>query len=126
MNDKLSAKDRNTIKGAIRRAFSRSELRRAVLARAKAPYYSDPSRPRVKTWYKCELCAQHFAGYQMEVDHKDPIIPVDMALADMQWDEVVNRMWCEEYGLQCICKPCHNQKCQVENKQRRETKKKPK
>ena len=111
------------IKGAIRRAFSRSEYRRKALQAAKVDH-SDPRRPRVKIWYQCAHCKGYFAQHELEVDHKDPVVPVTQSLELMSWDDVVNRTWCEVEGLQVLCaEGCHRAKTLAEQKQRREVKK---
>jgi 5-methylcytosine-specific restriction endonuclease McrA len=123
MNSRISAKERNLIKGAIRRVFSRSEMRRKVLDKSVLLCYSDPRRPKVKTWCKCALCGQPEAKSYMEVDHISPIIPVDSTLESMSWDEVINRTWCDENNLQVVCPPCHKEKTRAESKQRTKNKK---
>ncbi len=117
-NGRLTAKDRNLVKGAIRRVFSRSELRRSVLDAARIDYL-DPDRPRVKKWGVCKACKQKTPLYLMQADHVNPIIPVDKTLEEMSWDEVVNNIWCDPKCLDILCKPCHNTKTKAENKQRR-------
>lgn len=121
-NKNISAKERNLIKGAIRRVFSRSDLRRAVIATAIIEHY-DPDRPRVKKWGRCKACDKPTALYQMNIDHIDPIIPVHLSLEEMSWDTVINRTWCDQNNLQPICVTCHNIKTKAERKIRREHKK---
>ena len=122
MNSRLTPKDRGMVKGAIRRAFSRSELRRSVLQDAKISH-TDPSRPRVKTWYACAKCSRPFAQHELEVDHIEPIIPVDTALEHMSWDTLVNNTWCDKKKLQVLCESCHDAKSAIERAQRKEHKK---
>lgn len=117
-NSRLTPKDRNAIKGAIRRAFARSELHRRVKA-ASEVVHTDSSRPRVKTWSKCTKCKTIDAKSYMVVDHIQPVIEVHTTLEDISWDELVNRIWCEENNLQILCIPCHNLKSKDEMKQRR-------
>ena len=62
-------------------------------------------------------------AYLGEVDHKDPIIPPGKTLEDMEWTEVVDRVWCDESKLQALCKDCHKLKTRVENAERRKLKK---
>lgn len=121
-NTRISAKERGLIKGAIRRVFSRSDLRRKVVD-ASVVQFTDPSRPRVKKWSVCPLCELFTPKYLMEVDHKNPIIGVDTTLEDMSWDTVIDRVWCEENNLMAICKSCHKEKTKMENKARRAHKK---
>lgn len=122
MNEKLTAKDRGLIKGAIRRAFVRSALRRSILDDAKISH-SDALRPRVKTWYRCEICNGKFAQYELEVDHISPVVPTDKTLEEMSWDDLIDRTWCDRMGLQVLCEECHDKKTAEERKQRKEAKK---
>lgn len=119
-----NAKERNLVKGAIRRVFSRSELRRRALDKAQVKDYSDPSRKRVTRWGRCADCQKLEPLYLMQVDHKAPVVPPDMTLEDMSWDQVIDNIWCDERKLQTLCKPCHTIKTKAENKERRELKKK--
>jgi hypothetical protein len=52
------------------------------------------------------------------VDHIRPII--DPELGFMSWDDVINRMFCEEEGLQVLCKACHDAKTADERAERTE------
>ena len=115
-------KERNLIKGAIRRVFSRSDLRRKAL-QASVTDHIDPSRKRVTRWSKCSACGKLEPSYLCEVDHDIPIIPVDSSLNEMTWDEIVDRVWCDENNLKVMCKPCHKSKSKDENKERRKLKK---
>lgn len=121
-NPRITKKERGLIKGGIRRAFSRSELRQKAIAESRVDHY-DPTRPRVKKWSRCSKCQKLVPTYQVELDHKDPIIPVDKSFEDMSLDEVVDRTWCDERLLQPMCPECHELKTQAENKIRRENKK---
>lgn len=103
--------------------FSRSELRRQIVAKSVVSGSSDPSRARVKKWAICPVCKLHTPAYQLQVDHVVPIIAIDETLDDLTWDELVNRLWCDEKNLVAICKPCHTTKTKGENKLRREYKK---
>lgn len=111
-------KERNLLKGSIRRVFSRSELRRQVVARARVEHF-DPKRKRVTKWGRCEDCQTLTPLYQMEVDHILPVIPLNKTLEDMTWDEVVESIWCDSANLQVICKSCHKIKTKEERKLRK-------
>ena len=116
-NSRITTKERNLLKGAIRRVFSRSELRKNAIAATRIVHH-DAERPRVKKWCRCTDCLQPTAEYQMDCDHVDPIIPVTTSLEEMAWDEVVNRVFCDPSNLRGICKPCHKTKTKAENKAR--------
>lgn len=117
INDRISKKERNLLKGAIRRVFSRSDLRKAVLE-ATVVMYSDATRVRVKRWSRCESCTKLVPTYLIDVDHKIPIVLPDESLEDLTWDQVINRVWCERENLQGICEECHDNKTREENKLR--------
>ena len=116
-------KERNLIKGALRRVFSRSELRRKILDKAVIKDYLDPNRKRVTRWCKCPKCKKMVPAYLMEVDHEEPLIPVGSTLDDMSWDQVIDGLWCDERKLQALCGECHDTKTQAENAERRRIKK---
>lgn len=116
-------KERGLVKGALRRVFSRSELRRRALDKALIKDYHDPSRKRVTRWGKCTSCKRLTPLYLLEVDHLDPVIPKGMTLEDMNWDQLIDRLWCDERNLAAICKPCHRTKTLLENKERRQLRK---
>jgi 5-methylcytosine-specific restriction endonuclease McrA len=118
-----SKKERNLVKGAIRRVFSRSELRKRILDAAVVKDYSDPSRKRVTRWGKCAECGKLEPAYLLEIDHKEPIIPVGQTLDDMDWDEIIDSIWCDERKLQALCSECHYRKTKTENSERRRIKK---
>ena len=120
-NPRITNKERGLLKGAIRRVFSRSEIRRKVVALTIVQHH-DLNRPRVKKWSVCPLCELFIATYQLQVDHRDPIVPTDTTLEDMSWDTVIDRVWCVENNLMAICKPCHKEKTKLENKERKKNK----
>jgi 5-methylcytosine-specific restriction endonuclease McrA len=117
----MTPKDRNLIKGALRRVFARSTLRYEVLSEAIVKY-EDSSRPKVKTWAQCSRCLKIDAKSYMQVDHVIPVIPLDRALEDMTWDEVIARLWCDKKYLAVLCISCHDYKTKVENTIRKEHK----
>ena len=118
----MTAKERNLVKGSIRRVFSRSDLRRKVLELSLVKH-EDSSRPRVKNWAKCPLCKEFIPKSYMQVDHISPLIKLTETLDDLTWDEVVDRIWCHESNLMAICETCHKAKSKAENKERRRLKK---
>lgn len=122
MNKRITPKERGLIKGALRRVFSRSDLRRKVLDASEIKHF-DSSRPRVKKWSCCSSCSKIAPKYLMEVDHKLPVVPVTSAFSEMTLDELADRIWCLEDNLWAICESCHDLKSASENKERRKNKK---
>ncbi len=122
MKQPTNPKERNLVKGAIRRVFSRSDLRQRAVKRSIVDHV-DASRKRVKTWCFCTHCKQYIAKSYMQVDHIIPLIKIDETLEDLTWDEVIERLWCDENNLIAICTECHKAKSKAENKERRKYKK---
>lgn len=118
MNDRITKRERGLLKGAMRRVFSRSDLRRKVLDSVDV-VHTDPNRPRVKKWSRCPVCTNLTPKYLMIVDHIDPVIPVNTSFENMSMDEVLDRMWCVIINLQPICATCHDSKTKVEREQRK-------
>lgn len=116
-NPRITQKEKGLIKGALRRVFSRSELRKKILE-ASIVMYSDPTRLRVKKWSKCANCNLLHPTYQMEVDHKSPVVKFDEKSIDLDANTLVDRIWCEERNLQVLCDSCHNIKTAAERKLR--------
>lgn len=121
-NPRISKKERGLIKGALRRVFSRSDLRRSILDEAVVEH-TDSTRTRVKTWVKCSECGKLDAKSNMDVDHQEPVIPLESTLEHMTWDELVDRLWCDKKNLAILCESCHSCKTSAENKARRQYKK---
>lgn len=121
-NDRITNKERNLIKGSLRRVFSRSELRKQALELTIIDY-KDPKRPRVKKWSQCASCKQPVPTYLINIDHIKPVVPIDKAFVDMSLDDVVDAIWSDKNNLQGLCDSCHNVKTGLENKARRAYKK---
>lgn len=121
-NPRITKKELGLLKGSIRRVFSRSELRRAVVEAARIQH-TDPSRPRVTKWVRCAECKKPTPAYLAQVDHMDPLVPIESTLENMDWNTLIDRAWCEANRLQILDKQCHNVKTKAENKLRREFKK---
>lgn len=122
MNPRITAKERGLLKGAIRRVFSRSELHERVLARYRIEH-EDPNRPRCKKWVWCASCGCVVPQWTADVDHVDPVVPVDSTTAEMSLDEIADRAWCDEQRLQVLCEMCHDAKSKFENALRRTARK---
>ncbi len=122
MKNPSNPKERNLLKGALRRVFSRSELRRQALEKSIVNV-TDSTRPRVKRWSMCPMCETLEPTYKMQVDHIIPLVPTDKTLEDFTWDELINRLWCSADNLKAICLQCHKNKTKLEMIERRKFKK---
>ena len=114
----------------IKRVFTRSDVVQDFYEENKireAVYNKDGSRSkRDAVWFRCESCKGKFKQKDMNCDHKEPVIPVNIPTEHMSWDIVMERLFVEKEDLQLICKKCHKEKTQEENRLRREWTKKDK
>lgn len=116
-------KERNLLKGSLRRLFSRSDIRRSVIDDSRITGYHNLDRPRVTKWSYCSDCNKNVPTYLMECDHIEPIIKIGEALENLSWDTVIERIWCAKDNLRAVCKDCHKIKSKKENAERRRLKK---
>jgi 5-methylcytosine-specific restriction endonuclease McrA len=97
------------------RSFLMSALRRA--SRFWSPARECLGRARIaRGMYKCENCSKVVGTKEIKIDHIDPVIPIS---GFEKWDEVIERLFCEEDGFQAICKECHDIKTKKENSDRK-------
>lgn len=118
INNRITKKERGLIKAALRKAYGRSDLRRNVIEKHIVKGYSDPNRKKVKFWVKCTNCGEMEAKSNIELDHHEPVVPLNRSFDEMSLDEVVDRMWCKESNLHPLCPPCHDKKSASETKER--------
>jgi 5-methylcytosine-specific restriction endonuclease McrA len=123
---KLSAKDINLLKAALRRAFARSDYYKSIAAKNYIEH-RDPKRPRCEKWSFCSTCGEVVPRWTTDLDHVQPVIPLDRLTADMDPHELMDRIFfCGDENLSTVCTPCHTKKSSQENKIRRENKKRAK
>jgi hypothetical protein len=119
MKKKPPYNQESAIRGALRRAFSRSPLVREVLeeSRQEFPRYKKDGTRHKKNWVKrqCQVCNKWEISSHISVDHIDPVISV--AHGKQDWNTFIDRLWCNTAGksnLQRICDDCHDVKTQAE------------
>lgn len=89
---------------SMKRAFSRSEFARKIRDKATIPGLSGPRGGKL---CRCYYCGEEEASYLTEVDHVEPVIPVELSALSMTLDMVYRRLFCSEENLVCTCKTCH-------------------
>jgi 5-methylcytosine-specific restriction endonuclease McrA len=94
--------------------FIRNSLRRRSIVwkpiystKEKAKRKYTGTNKRQKYEYQCNVCKNWFPGKDVAVDH---ITAVGSLTCADDLPGFVERLFCEEHGLQCICKPCHDAK----------------
>lgn len=104
------------IKSGLRSASQRWPPKYKVLSGAFVGSRINPKSGRIAKHYKCNSCQDAYPAKDVEVNHIIPVIPVT---GFDSWDGVIKRLFCEEQGLEVLCKPCHKKITQQENEERK-------
>lgn len=104
------------VKGGLRSASQRWPPKYRVLSKACVGVSINPSTGRMAKRYRCGSCSDTFTSKDVEVNHIIPVIPVT---GFDSWDGVISRLFCEEDGLEVLCKPCHKIITKHENEERK-------
>ena len=111
------------IKGALRRVMSRSPM---VKECREQSVHAINKGPRGGKQFVCVACGGCFSGNNIQIDHINPVVPVDKSLQEMTWTQLVKRMFCSTNNLQVLCLDCHKLKTKQERELRKEHKKRAK
>lgn len=109
------------VKSALRSASKRWPPKYETINSALVGTQVNSTTGRLAKHYRCAKCDGFFPAKAIQVDHKDPIIPLT---GFTTWDEVIDRMFCEKENLQVLCVDCHKIKTAGERlltKQHKET-----
>mgnify|MGYP002132199321 CR=1 FL=1 len=104
------------IKSALRSASQRWPPRYRVLKDAFIEKRINPATGRLAGFYKCNACLQQFTQSNVEVNHIIPVVPIT---GFDSWDNIINRLFCEQEGLEVLCRPCHKKITKQENLERK-------
>jgi hypothetical protein len=87
-------------------------------SRQEFPRFKKDGTRHKKNWVKrqCQVCDQWVSSGHIAVDHIDPVISVDHGKQD--WNEYIDRLWCDKKNLQRVCDPCHDLKTSTERIER--------
>lgn len=107
------------VKGGLRAISQRWPPKYRVLSKAFTGHHTNPASGRIAKFYRCAACQGEFTAKNVEVNHIIPVVPVT---GFDSWDNVIDRLFCEEDGLEVVCKDCHKSISKKENKERRNAK----
>lgn len=107
------------IKGSLRTASVRWPPRYETLNEAFVERKVNVKTGKLAKHFKCAKCGEDFPQKDVEVNHIDPVVPVE---GFDSWDSVIERMFCEKEGLELLCKPCHKETTAEENQLRKKYK----
>lgn len=114
-----TARYNSFVKGGLRSISQRWPPKYRVLSKAYAGSRTNPESGRIAKFYGCAVCKGEFTAKNVEVNHIISVIPVE---GFDSWDNVINRLFCEEDGLEVVCKPCHKLISKQENQERKNAK----
>ena len=100
--------------------FIRSALRQKsrwwkpiLLCKQKAKRaYKGPNK-RQKFEYQCNICKSWYPDKKINIDH---IVPAGTLRCANDLPGFVERLFCEQDNLQCICTTCHDKKTKSDRK----------
>lgn len=109
----------SAIIGNLKRAFSRSPIIVAFLRKHRREQQwtkkdgTVAKKPHV--FYKCFKCQLEFNSANIQVDHIEPVVPLNIPSKHLSYDTLIKRLFCDESNLQILCKEHHKEKSQQEN-----------
>lgn len=99
-----------------KKAFVLASLRRASY-RWHGRYTAFNKSKIGRNQYVCNKCKQVKGRKDVALDHIMPIVPIT---GWDNWDNLIDRLFCDELGFQVLCKvPCHKEKTTEENLNRK-------
>lgn len=100
-----------TIYNALRQAFRSNPVKKQCLREAISPIEQGP---RGGAFCICAKCGLAFSMKDVQVDHINPVIPLNKTIQTMTWDRIIDNLFCSIDNLQVLCRPCHEFKCNDE------------
>lgn len=126
-NPLLTTKSNETQQACLsawKRVFSRSPIVVDFLKKHKkyVPQFNkDGSRAKKDgVRYTCAHCQKEFNSTKIQVDHINPVIPINIPARHVSWNTIQERLFCDESNLQILCKEHHKEKSKIENAERKE------
>ncbi len=115
-NTWTEARFNSFVKSALRGASQRWPPRYTVLSEAYVGQKINPKSGRLAKHYKCSRCLNDFPQKEVQVNHKTPVV---LLSGFDSWNGVIERLFCEKEGLECVCIPCHKTITKEENDERK-------
>ena len=100
----MDKKDKLRIMNFVRLSFRQSQICQDVRALAVS---KTKKGVRDGKMYVCSVCNQAFKPVDIQIHHKDPVVPYDMRKMDMSLQLYIERVYCPIENLVVVCKPCH-------------------
>lgn len=111
----ISATEWGTVRRAINRVWSHSKRYTAILHSFRVECLVKPGT----YWYTCNHCLDLFRGRDVQLDHIEPVVPLDQTSSEIPLGIYAERRLCSPIeNHQVLCKPCHSTKTKLERAER--------
>ena len=120
----LDSENHSAILNNLKRTFSRSPTAVSFLRshRKEQIWFkkdgTQAKKPHVL--YTCNHCKKDFNSTQIQLEHVEPVIPINIPAKHLSFDVLIQRLFCDIKGLQILCKTDHKEKSKQENIVRKE------
>lgn len=108
---------RQALRGATLKWHIRNEVKQGARTYLCEGEYKN-GKPKKRVYYKCRRCNKSFKSNEVQVDHIESI-----GSFNGDWNDYINRMFCDIANLQVLCKECHDKKTKDEKRVNRRNKK---
>ena len=99
----------------LRQGTKRYPPKYETLNEAKTEKRINPASKRLAQFYLCAGCAEEFPAKEVSVDHRIPVVGPE---GFIDWNNYIEKMYCEAENLQVLCTACHHEKTQLEKGER--------
>ena len=111
----MDKKTKTGILGALRNEHRKYSVKKEAMRQAMSLTEKGIRGGRL---YFCNECGLCFPAKEIQMDHIDPVIPVNKSYDTMDWNEIMERMFSPIENYQCLCRNCHLIKCDEEREDR--------
>ena len=120
----LNSENHSAVVSSLKRVFSRGPVVKDFLRKYRREeiwFKKDGTQAiKPKVFYKCWKCQQEFNSNKVQVDHIEPVIPINIPSRHLSYTVIIDRLFCDDSNLQILCKEHHKDKSDLENSLRKE------
>lgn len=108
------ARKRSFIVSVLRSGTRKYPPKYESLNEAKTEKKVNTITGRIAQHYKCADCLNDFPAKNVQVDH---IVPIIGPGGFKDWNDYVEKIYCQKENLQVLCLTCHDRKTKLEREQ---------
>lgn len=103
---------RGFIRSLLRRGSMRWKPKYEVKKKARHHEKLPGKTSRLVFHSRCAMCNGLYPETETAVDHIEPVVDPEVGFTN--WDDFINKLYCEEDNLQVLCNGCHDEKTKKE------------